>query len=58
MYHITGWFKTMQYEDKRAIPISNLVETTYFNRNNRPTEIMYDQVSELIVNSFIKSLIE
>ena len=41
---ITGWFEMAQYNDKRAISIANLVETTWMSRDHRPIEIMYDQV--------------
>ena len=36
MEPITGRFEIMQYEDKRAISIANLVETTWLTRNFRP----------------------
>ena len=32
IYHVTGWFKVMQYRDKKAMTITNLVETTYPSR--------------------------
>ena len=40
---VTGWFEITQYDDKRAISITNLVETTWLSRYPRPIEIMYDQ---------------
>ena len=48
----------MQYDNKRAISIVNLVETTWVIRYPRPMEIMYDQGSEYIGHKFNKSLIE
>ena len=40
---VTGWFKITQYDNKRAISIANLVETTWLTRYPRPTGIMYEQ---------------
>ena len=40
---VTGWFEITQYDDKRAISITNLVETTWLSRYPRPIEIKYDQ---------------
>ena len=40
---VTGWFEIAQYEDKRAIYIANLVETTWLSRYPTPIEITYDQ---------------
>ena len=40
---VTGWFEVVQYDDKRAITIANLVETTWMSRYPRPIEIVYDQ---------------
>ena len=40
---VTLWFQIAQYNDKRAILIANLVETTWLSRYPRPIEIMYDQ---------------
>ena len=55
---VTGWFKIIQYDDKRAISIVKLVETTWLARYPQPMEIMYAQVSEFIGHEFIKSPIE
>ena len=43
IYPVTGWFGIKQYNDKRAISISNLVESTWLSRYTRPMEITYDQ---------------
>ena len=43
IYPVTGWFEIMQYNDKRAISIANLVETTWLSRYPRPIETTYDQ---------------
>ena len=48
----------MQYDNKRAISIVNLVETTWVIRYPRPMEIMYDQGSEFTGHEFRKCLIE
>ena len=40
---VTGWFEVVRYYDKRAITITNLVETTWLSRYPRPIEITYDQ---------------
>ena len=42
---LTGWFEITQYEDKIAIPIANVVETTWLTMYPRPMEITYDQGS-------------
>ena len=33
---VTGWFEVVLYDDKRAIIIANLVETTWLSRYPRP----------------------
>ena len=40
---VTGWFEVLRYDDKRAITIANLVETTWISRYPRPIEITYYQ---------------
>ena len=40
---VTGWFKTTHYDDKIAIHIISLVETTWLTRYPRPMVIIYDQ---------------
>ena len=42
---VTRWFEKVQYDDKRAISIANLVKTTWLYRYPRPTETTYDQGS-------------
>ena len=49
---VTGWFEIAQYNDKRAISISNLVETKCLSRYPIPIEIMYDQGSYFIGNEY------
>ena len=40
---VTGWFEVVQYDNKIAITIKNLVETMWLSRYPRPIEITYDQ---------------
>ena len=42
---VTRWFEITKHENKRAISIANLVETTWLTRYPRPMEITYDQGS-------------
>ena len=42
---VTGWFEVVQYDDKRAITIENLVQTKSLYIYPRPIEITYDQRS-------------
>ena len=56
--HVTVWIKITQYDEKRAISITNLVETMFLTRYPRPMEITYDQVSEFIGHEFRKFPIE
>ena len=55
---VTVWFEITQYDDKRAISIANLIETTWLTRYPRPMEFMYDQGSWFIGHEFRKPLIE
>ena len=43
IYPVTGWFEATQYNDKIAMSMSNLVETTWLSRCPRPMDITYDQ---------------
>ena len=40
---VTEWFEVVGFDDKRAITIANLVETTWLYRYPIPKEITYDQ---------------
>ena len=53
---ITVWFEVVQYDDKIAITIAKLVETTWLSRYSRPIEIADDQGKEFIGHKFRKSL--
>ena len=58
IYSVTVWFKITQYEDTRAISISNFVETTGLTRYPIPMEITHVQGSEFIIHEFRIYLIE
>ena len=45
IYLVTGWFEVTQYNNRKVMNISNLVETTWLTRYPCPTEIMYDKGS-------------
>ena len=47
---VTGWFEISQYEYKRFLSITNVVETTWLFRYPRQIEIMYDQGKEFVGN--------
>ena len=53
---MTEWLEIAQYEDKRAISIANLVQTTWLYRYPTPIEITYDQGKEFIAHEFRKYL--
>ena len=55
---VTRQFYIAQYEDKGAISIDKLVETTWLSRFPRPIEIMYDQGNKFNGQEFRRSLIE
>ena len=48
---VTGLFEVMHYNDKRAISITNLVETTWLSGYPRAMEITSDQGNNLLVVS-------
>ena len=39
---VTRWYEITQYDDKRVISITELVETTGLTRYPRPMEITYE----------------
>ena len=45
---VTGWLEITQYNEKRAMSIINLLETTWLTKYPTPMEIMYDQGSKFI----------
>ena len=55
---ITGWFEITQYNDKKEMMISNLVETTWLVQYIYPVEITYDRGGEFLSHKFKSSLIE
>ena len=54
----TKWFTIIEYNDKQAATIANLVEKIWLCRYPRPTIIMYDHVNELLGRVFINNLIK
>ena len=40
---VIEWLQITKYNNKRAISIANLVETTWLYRYPSPIKIMYDQ---------------
>ena len=58
IYPVTGWFEITQYNNKKAITMENLVETTWLSIYPRPMEITYDQGSEFIGRELLKYLLE
>ena len=55
---IIGWFEITQYNDKKEMMISNLVETTWLVQYIYPVEITYDRGGEFLSHEFKNSLIE
>ena len=55
---VTGWSEVMQYNDKTAMEIANLVETTWLIRYPCPVEITYDRGGEFLSREFKNILIE
>ena len=45
---VTVWSKVTQYDNKIAMKIANLVETTWLSRYPWPSEIMYDREYEFL----------
>ena len=52
----TGWFEIVQYNDKHASTIENLVEKTLLCIYERPTIITYDRVNEFLGHTFGNNL--
>ena len=49
---VTGWFEVVQYYDKIAITIANLVGTMWLSIYPRPIEIAYAQVIKYAHNTY------
>ena len=54
----TGWFEIAQYDDKKSITVSNVVETTWLTRYPRPYLVTIDRGSEFIGQDFRDMLVE
>ena len=55
---VTGWFEIVQYNDKQAATIENLVDQTWLCRYPRLKIIIYVRVNELLGRVFKNYLIE
>ena len=53
---VTGWFEVAQYNDKKAMTIADLAETTWLVQYPWPVEITYDQGGEFLCHEFENSL--
>ena len=53
----TGWFEIVEYDDKKAATIADLVEQTWLARYPRPNIITYDRGNEFLGHAFKNSLI-
>ena len=49
---VTGWFEVTQYDDKKSMMVSNLVETRWLSEDPWPSEITYDRGYEFLVYEF------
>ena len=56
--HVTGWFEVTQYNGKKAMTITNLVETMWLVQFPEPLEIMYNQGGKFLGHEFKNILIE
>jgi hypothetical protein len=48
----TGWFKIKQYDDKKSITVTNIVEQEWLMHYLRPSLITLDHGSEFIGQNF------
>ena len=48
----TGWFEIVQYDDKQAITIANLVEMEWLSRYPRPVKVIFDRGNEFMGQEF------
>ena len=54
----TGWFEIVEYDNKRAAKIVDLVEQMWLARYPRPSIIMYDQGKEFLGQAFKNSFLQ
>ena len=54
----TGWFEIVQYNDKQADTIANLIEKKWLFRYPPPTIITYYRVNEFLGRAFNNDLIK
>ena len=48
----TGWFVIVQYNDKQASTLANVVKKTWLFRYPRPTIINYNRGNEFLGHAF------
>ena len=53
-----GWIEIVQYNNKQAATIANLVDKTWLCRYPRPTIITYNRGNYFLVHTFKNNLIE
>ena len=53
-----GWFEIVQYKDKHAATIENLLEQTWLCIYPRPVIILYDRGNEFLGHAFKNDLIK
>ena len=54
----TGWFKIIQYHDKQAATISNLVEQNWLFRYPKPKIILYNHGNRFLSRSLENNLMK
>ena len=54
----TSWFEVVQYDDKKAMTVANIVENTWLTRYHRPDICTMDRGSEFIGHAFKKELMQ
>ena len=52
---VTRWFEIVQYNNKKSMMITKLVETMWLVRYIWPVEITYDRGGEFLGHGFKKS---
>jgi transposase InsO family protein len=55
---VSGWFEIHRYDDKRSIPVANIVEQEWLSRYPWPTQVTFDRGSEFIGHDFRDMLVK
>ena len=58
IYPATGWLKIVQYNNKQAATIANLVDQIWLCIYPRPTIITHERQNEFLGQGFKKGLLE